>query len=185
MTCTKCTNSISDGPSSISALLLELERRRIAVTVQGGQLVCRGPRRDLTPELIQRLADHKHALLVALDPSEQKDHKLSNKVISQTGENPDASPEPLPALDEIPSEWGEVAQRLELKPAGDDWPFDKPGVELLIVLGGTYEHPPVIPPGTEIIFTDSFGHQCERAEAAQWCWLGGPRWFDALKCPPP
>jgi hypothetical protein len=50
----------------INGLLAELAERGITLAVDGGQLVARGPAGAMTPELAQRLKQHKAALVEAL-----------------------------------------------------------------------------------------------------------------------
>ena len=50
----------------INGLLAELAGRGITLVVDGGQLIARGPAGAMTPELAQRLKQHKAALVEAL-----------------------------------------------------------------------------------------------------------------------
>jgi len=49
----------------VDELLDELAKRHIRLALKGGQLVARGPKGGLTPELAERVREHK-APLVAL-----------------------------------------------------------------------------------------------------------------------
>jgi hypothetical protein len=50
---------------------------------------------------------------------------------------------------------------------------------------GKGEPAAVPPPGARLFFEDAHGRPCGPAEAYQWCWAGGPRWFDTARHPPP
>jgi hypothetical protein len=40
------------------------------------------------------------------------------------------------------------------------------------------------PQGARLCYQDSRGRPCPPAEAATWCWVGGPRWYNAVTEPP-
>ena len=46
------------------------------------------------------------------------------------------------------------------------------------------EAAPNPPPGARLVYQDHHG-PCDRLRALRWCWLGGPRWYDAARFPPP
>ena len=83
----------------INGLLAELAERGITLAVDGGQLVARGPAGAMTPELAQRLKQHKAALVEALTSGPAEDQPVEVNATAAESALPPGWPSDVAAPD--------------------------------------------------------------------------------------
>jgi hypothetical protein len=101
--------------------------------------------------------------------SAERNGRVSGQVSGRVSSEPSAHPTPKP--DQNDAEDGDLVGLVGKAPR-EEW-----------VVNGSRKPQP--PPGARLLFADAHGRPCVASDAAQWTWVGGPRWFNAATDPPP